>query len=150
MIKANPLTKYGSFFLVFFLLFSSTIIAQIKTDEENITAKFFQTFTTDPMKAYEELFKSNEYIPKSDIESTKIKFKDYISDLGDYLGNEAITVKRIGKSYILKSFIIKYERMPIRFTFTLYKPADKWKIQNFAYDGNMTEELENAAKIDKL
>lgn len=150
MRKTKYLTSYFSFVLVFFLLFSNCAFSQTNTEEENITTQFFKTFSKDPIKAYEELFNSNEFISKSDIESTKIKFNEFLSDVGDYLGNEIITVKKAGKSYILKSFLLKYERMPIRFTFILYKPRNKWKIQNFSYDGSINEELENAAKIDKL
>lgn len=150
MRKVNSSPCYFSFLLVSFLLFSYNAVAQVKADEETITTRFFKTYSTDAMKAYEELFGSNEYISKSDIESTKIKFNEYISDLGDYKGYEPITIKKIGKSYILKSYLIRYDRMPIRFSFILYKPNDKWKIQNFSYDGNLNEELENAAKIDKL
>jgi hypothetical protein len=35
-------------------------------------------------KAYDELFSNNKYVSKSDLETTKIKLKDYLSDLGDY------------------------------------------------------------------
>ena len=132
------------------LLFSSTTFAQTKSDEENMTTQFFKTFKVDPIKAYDEIFSNNKYISKSDLETTKIKLKDYLADLGDYFGYEEITIKKAGESYILKSFLIKYDRQPIRFTFILYKPVDKWKIQNFSYDSNLSDELDNAAKLDRL
>lgn len=143
-------SSYLSFVFVVFLLFNITAFAQVNAEEETITTQFFKRFSKDPNKAYEELFNTNDLISKEDIQSTKIKFNEFISDLGDYTGYEAITIKKVGKSYILKSFLLKYERMPIRFTFIIYKPNNKWKIQNFSYDGSINEELENAAKIDKF
>ena len=87
---------------------------------------------------------------KSDIETVKIKLADFISGLGDYFGYEPITEKSAGESYVLKSFLVKYERQPIRFTFLLYKPNDNWQIQNFTYDTNIQGELEEAAKAYRL
>lgn len=136
--------------LFFSLLFSINVSGQEKTQEESLTTSFFKTYKTDPIKAYSDLFSDTKYISKSDLETTKIKMKDYLTDLGDYLGYEEITTKKAGESYILKSFLIKYDRQPIRFTFILYKPLDKWKIQNFSYDANLSEELDNAAKLDRL
>lgn len=137
-------------FFTFAVFFNSSLFGQTKSEDENITAQFFKTFKTNPIKAYEDLFSINKYVAKSDIETTKIKMKDFLADLGDFLGYEQITTKRAGESYVLKSFLLKYDRQPIRVTFILYKPADTWKIQNFSYDANLSDELESAAKIDRL
>ena len=85
------------------LLFSTTIFAQT-TSEETITKHFFETFKTDPGKAYSELFKDNKWIKdkKADLETTRIKLVDFFSDLGVYYGYEPITEKGAGESYILK------------------------------------------------
>jgi len=87
---------------------------------------------------------------KSDIETVKIKLADFISGLGEYYGYEANTEKAAGESYVLKSFLIKYEKQPIRFTFLLYKPNESWQIQSFTYDTNIEDELGEAAKAYRL
>ena len=147
----NPkLTKAILFFVVVFLLNNISTVAQTKSEEETLTTEFFKTFKTDPVKAYDNLFADNKWISKSDLETTKIKLKDYFAILGDFYGYEPITIKKAGESYILKSYLVKYDRQPIRITFILYKPVDKWKIQNFSYDTNLGDELDAAAKLDRL
>lgn len=137
-------------FLSFLNLIENNLYSQETENQEKITLNFFKTFKTNPVKAYDDLFANSRWVQKSDIETIKIKLKDFLSDLGEYNGYEQITTKRTGESYMLKSFLIRYDRQPIRFTFILYKPSADWKIQNFSYDTNLSEELEQAAKIDRL
>jgi ABC-type transporter MlaC component len=119
---------------------------------EKITQAFFKTFKENPTKAYGELFENSKWMKekKSDIETIKIKLADFISGLGEYYGYEPITEKSVGESYILKSFLVKYERQPVRFTFILYKPNESWQTQNFSYDTGISEEIEEAAKAYRL
>jgi hypothetical protein len=73
-----------------------------------------------------------------------------VDQLGEYYGYELITEKRAGESYIIKSFLAKYERQPLRFNFVLYKPNTKWVLQNLSFDVDVDEELSDAAKFDRL
>ena len=138
-------------FLAILLILCSTAtkcIAQ-KADEK-ITQTFFEDFKKDPIKAYDNLFLNDKWIDKSSLETVKIKLRDFLKDMGDYCGYELITEKMVGESYSLKSFLVKYESMPVRFTFVLYRPKTIWQIQSFSYDGNISEELEEAAKAYRL
>jgi hypothetical protein len=138
-----------SFIILFFA--TTSVFGQTGTVEK-ITETFFKTYKQSPTKAYEDLFVDNKWMKdkKSVIETVKIKMNDFLSGLGEYYGYELITEKSAGESYVLKSYLVKYERQPIRFTFLLYRPNDKWQIQNFTYDTNIEEELEEAAKTYRL
>jgi hypothetical protein len=119
---------------------------------ERITQTFFETYKKNPTKAYGDLFDNNKWMKdkKSDIETIKIKLADFINGMGEYYGYEPIIEKSVGESYVLKSFLVKYERQPVRFTFLLYKPNENWQIQNFTYDTNISEEIDEAAKAYRL
>jgi len=138
------------FIAFFFLLIGFSVHAQIT--DESITKSFFTTYTKEPATAYTNLFTNNKWMKdrQSTIETSKIKLKDLIEQLGQYEGYEFITEKRAGQSYIVKSYLIKYERQPLRFTFVLYKPKDTWTLQNFTFDTDIDTELTDAAKIDRL
>ncbi len=138
------------FILAFFLLMSNIVFSQIT--KETITTAFFKEYQKDPLAAYSNVFLDNKWMAdsKSAIETNKIKLKDLLNQLGSYQGYELITEKRAGQSYILKSFLVKYERQPIRYTFILYKGKDIWQIQNLIYDTEIDVELKEAARIDRL
>jgi hypothetical protein len=141
--------KRFSFFITC-LSFSIISIAQITN--EDITPSFFKEFAKDPINANIHVFAQNKWIAdkKSTIETNKIKLKDLLDQLGEFDGYELITEKRAGESYILKSFLVKYERQPIRFTFILYNPKQSWELQNLSFDTDIDTELSEAAKVDRL
>ncbi len=85
-----------------------------------------------------------------DVENVKSQLLNFTGLVGDYYGYEKITEKSLGESLKLVSYIIKYDRQPIRFTFLFYKPKDVWKIQNFKFDDNLDAEIEESAKINNL
>jgi len=70
--------------------------------------------------------------------------------VGEYYGFEPITIKSAGKSFVLYSFLVKYDRQPIRFTFEFYKPQDKWRVFSFSFDEELDDEVEEAAKAYRL
>jgi hypothetical protein len=63
---------------------------------------------------------------------------------------EKLTERTAGQSLIVITYLVKYDREPIRFTFTLYKADDYWQVNNFSYDENLGDELEEAAKLYRL
>jgi hypothetical protein len=123
-----------------------------QSGEEKITAAFFSEFKNDPPKAYEDLFVNSKWMKdkKNNVKNMKMGLKDFLKDLGDYEGYEFITEKKIGENYVLKSFLVKYERQPIRFSFLLYRPIDTWQMQNFIYDTDIENELTESSKIYRL
>lgn len=98
-------------------------------------------------EAFDMLFSTNKYFTgDSVIVGLKIQLKNAISQLGDYHGYECVTTRHFGADYVLYSYIVKYERQPLRFTFVFYRPNNSWQIQNFKFDVNFDEELERSAE----
>ena len=69
---------------------------------------------------------------------------------GDYNGYELITEKGVGSNLKLLSYIVKYDKQPVRFIFIYYKPKDVWKIYTFQFNTNLDDELTSAAGVDQL
>ena len=120
---------------------------------EEITHEFFRLYPTSPTKAVDYAFKTNSWIlerNKDGIENVKNQLVNAIELVGTFYGHEKITEKSIGHSYKLVSYMVKYDRQPIRFTFVFYKPQEKWQVQNFQFDDNLDDELEEAGKMYRL
>ena len=130
-----------------FVTVLSTNILKAQTTTEEITTEFFKTYEKSPQKAVDYVFGTNKWMMdrnKDGIENVKTQLTSFLGLVGDYYGYEKITEKSVGESYKLLSYMIKYDRQPVRFTFVFYKPKDKWQVQNFQYDDNLDDELEES------
>lgn len=138
--------------LIILVLLTANIL-KAQTTTEEITNEFFETFEKSPLKAVDYIFGTNKWMVernKDGIENVKTQLTSFLGLVGDCYGYEKITEKSVGESFKLVSYIIKYDRQPIRFTFIFYKPKDTWKVQNFKFDDNLDDELEESGKVYRL
>ena len=138
------------YILILLISFFCVTKVNCQSNKDSIISIFFKLYKDNPVNAYESLFVKSKWMTAKNIQSGKSQLKDFINDLGEYEGYEFITEKQAGQSYILESFLVKYERQPVRFTFILYRPLNTWQLQDFTYDTNLTSEITGAATIDKL
>ncbi len=129
-----------------FLLPSKKLFAQEQLNHYG--EQFFSIYKNSPMDAADYLFKTNKWFEKNQesVSTVKYQLRNALEILGEYNGYEEITEKSIGESYVLRSYLVKYDRQPLRFTFIFYKPKDNWILQNFKFDDSLAEELEESAK----
>ena len=121
---------------------------------ENIIKDFFGIYKDEGSEsALDMLFSTNSWMvsrSQDDIENIKLQLSGVTNIAGAYFGYESITQKKVGESLKLYSYLVKYDRIPIRFTFTFYRPDNEWMIFNFQYDQNLMDELEEAAAAYRL
>jgi len=147
MMKIN--LKVTSILIVALFLFNITGNAQSTPTE--IADTFFKDYVKSGSSiALDNLYSTNKWMTRSADAIVNLKSQmeglndDYV---GKYYGYELIVEKRLTESFVLLSYLVKYDRQPLRFTFQFYKPNDAWMIFSFQYDGNMDEEIEEAAKL---
>lgn len=143
--------KKTIFYIFLQLLFVNIIIAQ---EPKELISNFFDTYKTKGVdNALDNIFATNTWMlqrSKDEIENVKLQLKSIIQVVGEYYGYENITQKSIGESFKLFSYLVRYDRQPIRFTFTFYKAKDTWKLYNFKFDQDLSEELGESAKAYRL
>jgi hypothetical protein len=90
-----------------------------QTSTKEITDKFFSLYSQDPIKAVEYAFSTNKWFEKNQegVDNLKTKLKTTIDICGDYYGYEMLSEKTAGQSISMATFIVKYNRQPLRFTF---------------------------------
>jgi hypothetical protein len=115
---------------------------------------FFYTFqekgTND---ALNDIFNTNQWLMQasnSQIDTIKNSFNTTLQQLGNYCGYEIVSVKNVGTSLVIYACLAKFERQPLRLTFTFYKANDNWALYNFSYDSNLQNELEELSKFSYL
>ncbi len=136
--------------LLFALLFTVSMTAFGQNSPEDIINQFFKEYSQNTSKAIDDIYSTNPWTIriKDAIENLKKEVNGYTVDyVGKFYGYEPITVKQLSQSFVLYSYMARYDRQPIRFTFQFYKPNDKWTLFSFKIDSNLDDEIEQAAKI---
>lgn len=137
-------------FMIILLLGILLTVNSQSTPKEH-AEKFFKDYTEQGASiALDNLYSTNEWMTgKTDaITNLKNQLEGLDQDfVGDYYGYELITQKNLTSSYSLLSYLVKFDRQPIRFTFHFYKPDDKWKVHSFQFDGDIDAELDEASRI---
>ncbi|MFD2823730.1 hypothetical protein ACFS5M_08620 [Lacinutrix iliipiscaria] len=135
--------------LILIVISSSSFYAQ--SSPEEMVEKFFEKYKTEgSTTALNYLYSKNDWVSQSSDDVILLKNQmealkeDYV---GKYYGYELILEKNLSDSYVLKSYLVKYGRQPLRFTFQFYKPNDVWVFHGFSYDANLIEEVKEAAKL---
>ena len=139
--------------ILLFIFIFSTSLAIGQNKSEDIINNFFKEYSKSPTKAVDEMYATNPWTSRirDGIEEIKNEVSKYTIDyVGKYYGNELIVKKQFSESFILYSYLVKYDRQPMRFIFKLYKPNDKWTLYEFSIDSSIDEEIEQAAKLYNL
>ncbi len=134
--------------IVLLISISGNLFAQ--SSPQDMINVFFATYEKDAGKAVKELYATNKWTERIKGEIDKIigtvnGFTENI--MGKYYGYEIITTKKFSKSFELYSYLVKYDRQPIRFIFKFYKPNKKWVLYSYSLDDNLDVEIQEAAKL---
>jgi len=95
-------------------------------------------------------YSTNKWILNENTTETKdiiTKLEDFTHNLGKYSGNKLLKEKVVNDNYIARSYLMLYERQPIRFTFVLYRSAKIWQLQSFQYDVSTSDEVVNSMNL---
>ncbi len=124
------------------LLLCAGLSLSAQNEEHPLVQAFFETYEEDSMKALDDIFATNSWFAGNQdaIKNVKFKLREFINLVGEYTGYELINSKSFGESLRKETYMVKYERQPIRFEFEFYKPKDKWMLNNFYFSENMEDE----------
>ena len=118
---------------------------------KDLIKSFFQDYENDIDLAVSNLFATNSWVEDDNesIKDLKEQLNQTTKVLGDYEGFELIVIRNAGKSNALKvySYIVKYDRQPLRFNFVFYKFKNQWRIHGFQFDADFDTELEESTRL---
>jgi len=121
---------------------------------ENTPQQIIETFfdlyiNQNPTEAIDYIFSTNPWMEQSkhQIENVKSTLNSTLEIIGDYAGHSLITKNNIDSYLTLYTFMVRYDRQPLRFTMLFYRPINEWRLQNFSFDDKLDEELEEASKL---
>lgn len=129
----------------------STLSLQAQENPEKIIQDFFKNYgDKGASEAVDKLYATNPWTTRiqDGINNVKTQLERFDEELvGKYHGFEKLTSKKLGESYVLYSYLIKFDRQFIRLTFQFYKPQNEWRLASFKFDDSFDDEIEEAAKL---
>lgn len=134
---------------VLLAILALTASAQNSTPDD-LVKKFFNEYQKNTRKALDDLYATNPWTAKikDAIDNLQRQVEGYTIDyVGKYYGYEFIAKKKFSDTFILCSYLVKYDRQPMRFVFKFYKPNDKWHLYAFSIDDDFDDEIEQSAKF---
>ena len=136
------------FVCVFAFLFIPCIGNSQDTPPEEIARRFFELYESEGSdQAVDYVFSTNKWLngEKTTVEAIKTQLKKGIAIIGQYYGYELAEKKSMGENYVLLSYILRYDRQPIKFVFILYRPNKDWQIQNLKFDDRLDDDIEGSS-----
>ncbi|MFN7236091.1 MAG: hypothetical protein ACK5WO_06630 [Cyclobacteriaceae bacterium] len=130
----------------------STGEKEIHVDPEIIKLEesFIEKFKQNSGDAIDFLTATNKWIGSVEMNFLKSKLDSITPELGKFQGFELISFRGIGNDYVLRSYLARYERQPLRFNLTFYRPTVRWQLQNIEFDFQIDEELKESARVYRL
>jgi hypothetical protein len=138
--------------LLFVVILCCYNVTKAQSNPELLIDSFFVLYKNVGIeKAIDFVFATNKYMEQSKevIDNIKLRLSRATPLLGPYQGYDLFIKKQAGQSYAYLSYLIKYDRQPIQISFILYKPKDKWQIQNLRFDDKVDDELEKLPNVAK-
>ena len=146
--------KKISFMALIILVVACKIDAQESDKQpEEVIKEFFRLAKEDKIKeATEYIFSTNKWMKNSQdqIMDVSEKLEKAVKPFGKLFGEEKIARAAAGPNLITYAYLARYDRQPLRFVFTFYKPADSWRLYFFKYDDQADDELLDAIRADRL
>jgi hypothetical protein len=139
------------------LLAISLILWSFNLQAQDVPQKFVDHFfalyeAKGANEAIDYVFSTNKWMneSKDQVENVKFKLGGTLKLLGKYEGYDLIVKKSVGEHLLMYTFLVRYDRQPLRFTMIFYNPAKEWRLYNFSYDDSLDEELQEAGKAYRL
>lgn len=141
--------RYLKFFAT--LLFLSTCFhLSAQNAPDSMIHRFFSKYQEKRNDALYDIYASNPWKSSDEVYAVKTRLSNTVTAIGKYIGYELITRKSIGDNFILCSYMVRYEREPVRFTFVFYRSKDSWILYDLKFDDDLESELQKAASAQWL
>jgi len=133
---------------IFFTISLSSLYGQ--ESGKMIIDNFFNLYEEDAIKAIDYIYGTNDYfdINGDAVKKLKGQLKQFVDLVGNYKGNELLYKSDISKYYETYIYLVRYDRQPVRFTFSFYKPDKNWFLYSFKFDDSFDNDLEEVMKYE--
>jgi len=137
---------------LFMLALSVTTIVQAQSPQAVMDTFEEQLHADGPARAIATLFDSNPWLRANEDVKASIsgQLENLLPRVGAYHRNERMGSTQVSESFVFYTYLYLYDRQPLRFHFTFYRPADTWMLFNFSFNDSFSDEFEEAHRLYKV
>lgn len=138
-------------FIVLLVLLIPSITSA--SDYQDEIDQFFELYKQGKVEeSVESIFKSNQFTAtNSDLIGN---VKNQLSSASEMVGSlkhiEKIGTYNVDDLIVHITYLVIYERQPVRFEFQFFKVDDKWRINTFSFDTGIDDDIEQLARKQAL
>ncbi|MCX7953685.1 MAG: hypothetical protein N3A01_00680 [Bacteroidales bacterium] len=128
------------------LLLGTIIKSKSQQTPEMVADSFFYYFKNKNIEsAIKYIFSTNKYLVQFPevVNTLKAKFDKALPILGNFHQYQLYLKKEITNNFVQLGYLMIFDRQPIKILFLLYKPVDKWQIQDMRFDDKLEDVIEN-------
>lgn len=111
--------------------------------------KFFSLYEAGKFnEAVDAIYATNKWMDQKsdDIHNVKVQLQNLNSLVGDYHGKVKLGEHGLTDRLVYVSYMVLYERQPVRMEFMFYRPVNDWIIYSFSFDDEIDGELVSAGR----
>jgi hypothetical protein len=117
---------------------------------EDQIRQFFEAVEKGEYKAaIDQLYARNPWqvAIQDQVSTLKGQFATLPDLVGKFYGYDLIVEQPISDRFVYRWYLVSYDRMPISFRFTFYKPQEEWMIYSFKYNQDIPGLAEELGKM---
>lgn len=116
--------------------------------EAAIDGFFAQVAAGEAEKAVDQLYEGYPYLSTiaDQVNQLKTNFANLSKAVGEFRGQQRMAVQPLSDRFVYVWYLAYFDRQPIQFHFSFYKPKDRWQIYQFSYDQGVTGVAQEMAR----
>ncbi len=96
-------------------------------------------------EALEQLFSGNRWMKAETVQKLKTDVVGIEKMLGSFRTFEKLQEIKVGTRFVYVSYLVLYDRQPLRMEFKFFRPGDDWVILGFFLDDKLDEDVAKTA-----
>lgn len=146
MLTQKRYVMKKTLFVILSLLLSSALFADDYKAEVN---HFFSLYGAGKrIEAVDYIYSTNPWMSSATdaIENVKTQLQGIDKLVGRYNGYELIDTLNVKDRFVHLTYLVLYDRQPLRMEFAFYKPKEKWMIYSFSFDVGFPDDVQAEAR----
>jgi hypothetical protein len=139
-----PNMKLSVFLIATLLSFNS-----LASDYQSEIDDFFKLYQSGKVnEAVDSIYKTNKYVSSipDQVKNVKTQLNALEGLVGEINNVGKIDTYFVGDNFVHVTYLVTYDRQPLRYEFQFFKVKQGWRVYSFSFDDALTNEITSLAR----